>query len=67
MAYKIHAHAGFPPTPCMFEIAAFEAKISICEPMVYADILTAISPPNAPDRVVADVNKAVRICKITSS
>lgn len=62
---NIQAHAGFPPIPAMFEIAAygFNGDETLFCPDGYKTSIgrTASNPPKAPDTVAAEKNIAARI------
>lgn len=57
---KIHAQAGFPPTPSMFEIAAFWKSQVLHMEYGSSWSLTASKPPNAPETVAAEKKSAAR-------
>jgi hypothetical protein len=59
----IHAQAGFPPTPCIFEMAAC-GFINCIRPQllkILPRVRTASKPPKAPETVAAEKNKASRM------
>ena len=57
---KIHAQAGLPPIPSIFDIAAYASSLS-SENNLISHWLTASRPPNAPETVAAEKNNAARM------
>ena len=56
---KIHAQAGFPPTPSMLEIAAYDEGLPLFSGHELSH--TASKPPKAPETVAAEKKIAARI------
>lgn len=52
--------AGFPPIPSIFDMAAYNVVSILLGKRSGKDKITAKRPPNAPETVAAEKNKAAR-------